>query len=120
MSQTVTISLMGVRAQGYHGVLESERSLGQTFVVDAEIVATAPVADDIETAINYAEVARLITDHITGVPVALIETLAQQIARDIAGYKTCRKVSVTVHKPQAPVGLPFDDVSVTYSVESAR
>ena len=46
-------------------------------------------------------------------PVDLIETLAQRIADACLAFELVQAVEVVVHKPQAPVGVPFGDVTVT-------
>jgi dihydroneopterin aldolase len=48
-----------------------------------------------------------------GEPVALIERLAQQIADVVLTHDRVGAVEVTVHKPSAPLAVPFDDIAVT-------
>lgn len=113
-AEPVWISLTGVRATGFHGVLKHERADGQDFIVDVRIECEVDLhADDLAGTVNYAEVAELVTAHITGEPVQLIETLAGRIADDITRMPNARTVEVVVHKPQAPIPVPFNDVAVT-------
>jgi dihydroneopterin aldolase len=70
-------------------------------------------SDDLSKTINYADVAALIHKRIIGEPVNLLERLAQLIAEDIINNFDINEVEVTVHKPQAPIPLPFTDVSVS-------
>jgi len=109
---TGTITLTGLTARGYHGVLTSERTTGQVFVVDVELEIDWPVIDELAGALDYGTVARRVVAHITGKPVRLIETLASQIADDIAATPGVRSLEVCVHKPHAPLDLTFDDVCV--------
>ena len=109
------IELRGLRARGRHGVLPAETDLGQVFVVDLVLdVDLAPAGrhDDLARTVNYAEVAEQVHALVTGPPVALIETLAERIAAAVLGHPPVAAVEVTVHKPQAPVPVPFDDVAV--------
>lgn len=107
------IRITGIRGRGFHGVLDFERRDGQDFLVDVAYDLPAPVgADDIAATINYAEVAQAAHDRITGDPVDLIETLAEEIAAAVLALGSPR-VTVTVHKPSAPIPVPFDDVSIT-------
>lgn len=109
------IELRGLRARGRHGVLPAETTLGQVFVVDLVLeadLAPAGRQDDLTLTVNYAEVAQQVHDLVTGPPVALIETLAEQIAAAVLTHPPVLAVEVTVHKPQAPVPVPFDDVAV--------
>lgn len=110
-----TIRIQGVRGYGFHGVLAAERELGQEFIVDVVIgVKThrAAATDELGDTVDYGDIAMRVHGHITGEPIALIETLAVRIADDILGDLAVQQVQVTVHKPQAPVPVPFDDISV--------
>ena len=110
------IAVRGLTAHAFHGVYEAERRLGQTFRVDAVLeLDTAPAAagDDLERTVNYAELARALHGVLTGEPVDLLETLAQRLADVCLGDPLVDAVEVTVHKPEADLGVPFDDVTVT-------
>jgi len=111
------IEIKGIKSFGYHGVLESEKVTGQDFYVDVVLevdLSRASVSDDVADTINYAEVTDLVVREITGAPVSLIEKLAGNIADRIkATYPQAATISVTVHKPQAPVNAQVKDISVT-------
>lgn len=111
------IKITGISGFGYHGVLESERSVGQNFSADITISLSTRAAgksDDLTKTINYAEVAELVHEFIIGESVQLLETLAEKIASAIlAVYQLANEVHVTIHKPEAPITIPFLDVSVT-------
>lgn len=109
------IRLSGLRAKGFHGVLDFERRNGQEFVVDLAIDLKMPVTDDIAETVHYGQLAGSVVAIISGRPVNLIETLAERIAAEVLSDLRIRSVSVTVHKPQAPIDAQFDDVSVTIS-----
>ena len=108
------IELTGLTGFGYHGVLESERENGQDFSVDLTLLVESPkVNDELNNTVNYAEVAKRVHQQITGKPVDLIETLADQIADELFSLSLVKAVEVTVNKPNAPIELPFENVSVT-------
>lgn len=110
------ITLTGVRAFGYHGVFADERRDGQEFVIDATLyVSTAQAAesDDVADTVHYGEVAERIVELVGAEPLNLIEGVAARIADDLLARDGVRMVAVTVHKPQAPITVPFADVSVT-------
>ena len=110
------ITLTGVRAYGYHGVFEDERREGQEFVVDVTLylsTAEAAETDDVADTVHYGEVAERIVELVGGEPLNLIEGVAARIADDLLTYDLVRMVAVTVHKPQAPITVPFSDVAVT-------
>lgn len=110
----VTITLTGVTATGHHGVFAAERRDGQPFIVDAVLlVRRVEVTDDLTTTVDYGEVATTIVSLIEGDPHDLIETLATEIAGTLASQPGVLEAKVTVHKPQAPIAVPFADVSVT-------
>ena len=116
------ITIRGLRAQGHHGVYTFERERGQTFRVDAVLeLDTAPAAagDDLERTTDYAELAHRLYAVITGEPVNLIETLAQRLADVCLADPVVDAVEITVHKPQAELGVPFEDVTVTIRRERA-
>lgn len=110
------ITLTGVRAFGYHGVLPEERRQGQAFVVDATLylsTAAAAASDDVTDTVHYGDAAERITAIVAGEPFNLLESVAARIADDLLAYDLVKMVSVTIHKPQAPIPVPFSDVSVT-------
>ena len=115
------ISLRGVRAFGHHGVLAEEKRDGQEFVVDVVLhldLAPAGTSDDLARTVNFAEVGADVVARIEGPSLDLIESLAEQVAGDALARPGVHTVEVTVHKPSAPVGVPFADVTV--SVERRR
>ncbi|WP_084958790.1 dihydroneopterin aldolase [Thermoactinospora rubra] len=110
------ITLRGLRARGRHGVLPAERELGQEFVLDVSLfLDTRPAAahDDLTRTVHYGELAEALVKVVEGGPVELIETLAQRLADVCLDNDLVREVEVSVHKPAAPIPLPFDDVIVT-------
>lgn len=110
------IRITGIRATGFHGVYAAERERGQEFVVDVTMhTETSPAAhvDDIAHTVDYAAVAAEVAALVAGDPVNLIETLAERIARRVLARDFVTAVDVTVHKPQADLGVSADDVSVT-------
>jgi dihydroneopterin aldolase/2-amino-4-hydroxy-6-hydroxymethyldihydropteridine diphosphokinase len=112
---TDRIVLEGISARGCHGVLDVEKTDGQVFVVDVTLevdLRRAGRSDLLAHTVNYAEVAAEIVGLITGPSLDLIETLAEQIAAAALRRPLVQAVEVTVHKPQAPVGVPFEDVRV--------
>ncbi|HUZ57044.1 MAG TPA: dihydroneopterin aldolase [Streptosporangiaceae bacterium] len=110
------ISLSGLRAYGYHGVLPAEREQGQEFIADAVLwldTSAAAAADDLSRTVDYGALAGRLAEIISGEPVALIETLAQRLATACLADARVRHAEITVHKPDAPVGVPVRDISVT-------
>jgi dihydroneopterin aldolase len=116
MGGSDTIVLRGLRVRGHHGVLPDERANGQVFVIDAVLsvdMATAAQTDDLADTIDYAALAGRLAAIVEGDPVDLIETLAIKLVDECLADGRVRQAEVTVHKPEAPVGLPVEDVAVT-------
>jgi dihydroneopterin aldolase / 2-amino-4-hydroxy-6-hydroxymethyldihydropteridine diphosphokinase len=112
---TDRIHLRGVEAVGYHGVFLDEKRDGQTFVVDVVLelnLAAAGASDDLVQTVSYADIADEVVARITGPSFDLIERLAEVVADDVLRHDLVDAVTVTVHKPQAPVGHLFSDVAV--------
>ncbi|AUG30826.1 dihydroneopterin aldolase [Microbacterium hominis] len=110
------ITLTGVRATGYHGVYEHERREGQVFIADVVLelsLADAARSDDVADTVHYGELADQVAAVLAGDPADLLETVAQRVADRALGYARVDAVEVTIHKPQAPIAVPFDDVSVS-------
>jgi dihydroneopterin aldolase len=113
---TDRIVLRGLYAHGKHGVFPEERRDGQTFVVDATVeldTSQAAATDDLTQTVDYGELARRLVGIVQGEPVDLLETLAQRLAASVLDDERVIAVEITVHKPQAPVGVPVEDVAVT-------
>jgi 7,8-dihydroneopterin aldolase/epimerase/oxygenase len=110
------ITLTGLAVDGFHGVFEHEKRDGQRFVVDVVLwldLTEAARTDDLTRTVHYGEVAEEVVAVVRGEPVDLIETLAQRIADACLARPAVQEVEVTVHKPQAPITVPFDDVAIT-------
>ena len=116
MNPTDNITLTGLRANAHHGVFEQERRVGQVFVIDAVVyldLAAAAESDDLDRTIHYGELAEEIVAAVESDPVDLIETVAERVARVVLLHKAATATTITVHKPGAPIAVPFEDVSVT-------
>ena len=107
----------GLALHARHGVLEAERTLGQRFFID--LVVTADVgdalnSDQIDDSVHYGQIIKAATLTFTGRTFNLIEAAASAVADDLLDrFPTVVAVSVTVHKPSAPVAAIVADVSAT-------
>ena len=117
------ITLSGLRGRGLHGVYPRERVDGQTFVVDAVLevdTRTAAADDDLACTADYGSIAEKLVAVIEGEPVNLIETLASRLAETCLADPAVYAVQITVHKPDAPITVPFEDVAVTIRRERSE
>ena len=116
-----SITLTGLRASAFHGVFDHERRDGQVFVIDVTVwldLRAAASGDELAKTIHYGELAEEVVGAVERDPVDLIETVAERIAAVVLAHEAADRVRVTVHKPSAPITVPFDDVAVT--IERAR
>lgn len=111
-----TVSLIGLRALGRHGWFDHERVAGQEFVVDVVLrvdAAPAAASDDLADTVDYGTLGSAVVALVEGEPVRLIETLASRIADLALADPRVADATVTVHKPEAPMTVPFADIAVT-------
>ncbi len=116
------LRLTGLRVRGLHGVLPEERRDGQDFVVDVVLwldLRRAGATDDLAATVDYGALAERLAADVAGEPVELIEMLAERLAATCLDSPLVDRVEVTVHKPDAPIRVSFQDVSVTV-VRSGR
>ncbi|MFC3690213.1 2-amino-4-hydroxy-6-hydroxymethyldihydropteridine diphosphokinase [Aquipuribacter hungaricus] len=110
------VAVRGIRGRGTHGVLAHEKRDGQEFSVDVVLhvpTLRAGSTDDLADAVDYSVVAQKAHAVLVGPSLDLVEAVAGRIAAEVMADPRLVAVDVTVHKPQAPVGVPFDDVTVT-------
>lgn len=110
------ITVTGISAVGHHGVFPYEKRDGQVFVLDVTLgldLSEAGRSDDLTATVDYGVLASQVSDDITGEPLDLIEALAERVARTCLAHPRVQAVTVTVHKPEAPIPVPFGDTSVT-------
>ncbi len=106
------VVLQGLEFHARHGVYDTEAVLGARFVIDAELhYSFAQLKDDLNEAVNYAEVYAAIQEEVTGTRHQLIEVLTGFIARRLLREQPkLEAVTVRVHKPFAPLPGVFRDV----------
>ena len=118
MSAPLTIEVRGLSVQAHHGVHEHEREHGQRFVLDLVLVPSSSLGcetDRLGDTVSYGDAARLAVEVGTSTRFDLIERLAAHVADTLLARLPLERATVTVHKPEAPLGLEFDDVAVTVS-----
>ena len=116
MTTADRITLTGLRATAFHGVLEHERANGQLFLIDVTVhlsLHQAATTDDLDDTVHYGVLAEKVVSAVESDPVDLIETVAERVADVALGFSRVESVDVTVHKPNAPITVPFDDVAVS-------
>ncbi len=107
------ILITGLEVWAHHGVLPHETALGQPFVVDVALVAdVAPTNDELDETIDYGALASRIHDVVAAPPRQLIETVVADVCDEVLRDPRVREVTVTLHKPRAPIAVIAADVAV--------
>ena len=102
------VLLEGMVFFGRHGVLATERELGQRFVVDLEMgldLCRAGVSDDLAETVDYSEVYHRVREIVEGEPYDLIEAVAERVAASVLEtHPKIEAVRVKVSKPDVHLG----------------
>jgi dihydroneopterin aldolase len=110
------IELRGIAGFGHHGVLPHEQEFGQTFLVDVVLeldLSRAGASDDLADTVDYGALSGELAAVVTDERYDLIERLATRLTEVCLARRTVEAVTVTVHKPHAPVPVTLADVAVT-------
>jgi len=121
LSRLDRLMVAGLEVWAHHGVFAAERRDGQLFRIDLTWwldLSAAGVSDDLADTTDYGRVARDAIDLVSGQPVDLIETVAARVADALLARYPMTYVQVSLHKPQAPLAVTFDDVVVTTSIRA--
>lgn len=110
------IRIDNLEVYAYHGVYPEEKEKGQRFYVNAVLfldVRPAGISDELALSVDYGAVCHKITEWMKEKKYDLLETVAEEIAsRLLNEFSLLREVSLEIRKPEAPIGLPFESVSV--------
>jgi len=111
------IFIRGLSLHAYHGVMPHEAKVGQTFEIDLELtidLAAAARSDKVADTVSYDRVVDCVARAFTAQRFRLIEAAAGKVADAVlAAFPRVQSVTVTIHKPHAPVPATFSDVGVT-------
>jgi dihydroneopterin aldolase len=111
----VTIEISGLSLFTHHGVSAAEREIGQRLVLDIRLEAgeaDATVTDRVEDTIDYGEVCQLVALVAQQRSYRTLERLCTAIADRLLADFGAQAVSVKAAKPEPPIPLPVDEVSV--------
>jgi 7,8-dihydroneopterin aldolase/epimerase/oxygenase len=114
-AEAVTIEITGLSLYTHHGTTESERDVGQRLVVDLRLDvghSDATVTDAIEDTIDYAEVCQLVALVAQQRSHNTLERLCGTIANRLLADYELESVWVKASKPEPPIALSVDEVSV--------
>jgi dihydroneopterin aldolase len=115
MSDTVFVT--GLMLHAYHGVMQHEAKVGQSFGLDLVLdidLDTASRTDKLANTVGYDQVVDVAASAFCARRYRLIEAAAGAVADAILDrFAQVMAVRVTVHKPHAPIAATFADVGVT-------
>jgi 7,8-dihydroneopterin aldolase/epimerase/oxygenase len=113
--ESVTIEIAGLSLYTHHGVSEAEREVGQRLVFDLRLdlgETDATVTDSIEDTVDYGEVCQLVALIAQQRSHKTLERLCGTIADRLLGDYELEGVWVKATKPEPPIPLSVDEVSV--------
>ena len=114
---TDSVHVTGLALHAFHGVMEHEATVGQTFYIDLVVdidLAQASHSDKLADTVGYDQVVDVASRTFCAQRYRLVEAAAGAIADAVLGtFPAVTSVRVTVHKPHAPIAASFSDVGVT-------
>jgi dihydroneopterin aldolase len=114
MSDAVFVT--GLSLHAYHGVMQHEAKVGQSFKLDLKLdidLAEASRTDMLKHTVSYDMVVKTASEAFCSRRYRLVEAAAGAVADAVlTRYRQVHRIRVTVHKPHAPIAATFDDVGV--------
>ena len=111
----VTIEIVGLSLYTHHGVTAAEREVGQRLVLDIRFEVGEPdalVTDRVEDTVDYGEVCQVVALIAQQRSYKTLERLCAVIADRLASQFAAESVYVKAAKPEPPLALPVEEVSV--------
>jgi dihydroneopterin aldolase len=119
---TDSVFISGLALHAYHGVMQHEAKVGQTFTLDLKLeidLSQASRFDKLAHTVGYDQVVAVASQAFCSRRYRLIEAAAGAVADAVLDrFIAVVSVLVTVHKPHAPIAATFADVGV--SITRAR
>jgi len=114
---TDAVFVSGLALHAYHGVMEHEAKIGQTFTLDLELeidLSEASRSDRLAHTVGYDKVVAAASQAFCSRRYRLVEAAAGAVAQAVLdAFAAVASVRVTVHKPHAPIAATFADVGVS-------
>jgi dihydroneopterin aldolase len=111
----VTIEVRGLSLYTHHGVSAAEREVGQRLVLDIRLEVgdcDATVTDMVEDTVDYGEVCNTVSLVAQQRSYKTLERLCSAVADRLLDEYSADEVWVKAAKPEPPIPLPVDEVSV--------
>jgi dihydroneopterin aldolase len=111
------VFVKGLALHAYHGVMQHEAKVGQTFTLDLTLdldLMQASRSDKLADTVGYDQVVNVASEAFRAKRYRLVEAAAGAVAEAVlARFKQVAAVRVTIHKPHAPIAATFEDVGVS-------
>jgi dihydroneopterin aldolase len=111
----VTIEISGLSLYTHHGVTDAEREVGQRLVLDLRLEVgecDATITDRVEDTVDYGEVCQVVALAAQQRSYKTLERLCSAIAERLLEQFDAESVWVKAAKPEPPIPLPVEEVSV--------
>ncbi len=118
----VTVEVSGLSLYTHHGVSEAEREVGQRLVLDLRLdvgESDATVTDRVDDTVDYAEVCQEVALVAQQRSYRTLERLCAAVADRLLERFHAHSVWVKASKPEPPIALPVEEVSVEVWRESS-
>jgi 7,8-dihydroneopterin aldolase/epimerase/oxygenase len=117
---SVDVEIRGLSIYTHHGVSDAEQEIGQRLEFDVTFDVPdcdAVLTDRVEDTIDYGEVADAVALAATERSYRTLERLAHVVGERLAERYNCERVRVRATKPEPPLPLALEEVSVEVLVE---
>jgi dihydroneopterin aldolase len=111
----VTVEVRGLSLYTHHGVTEAEQEVGQRLVLDIRLEVgdcDATVTDQVEDTVDYAAVCNAVSLVTQQRSYKTLERLCSAVADRLLSDFSADEVWIKAAKPEPPIPLPVDEVSV--------
>lgn len=115
IESTVEVDLRGLSIYTHHGVSDAEQEIGQRLEFDVSFDVPdcdAVLTDRIEDTVDYGEVCDIVALAATERSYRTLERLAQVVGERLMERYRCDSVRVRATKPEPPLPLAIQEVSV--------
>jgi dihydroneopterin aldolase len=111
----VTVEVIGLSLYTHHGVGDAEREVGQRLVFDLSFELSdcdATLTDRVEDTVDYADVCEQVALAAQERSYKTLERLCSAVADRMIDRYAADSVTVRATKPEPPIPLPVEEVSV--------
>ena len=118
----VTVEVSGLSLYTHHGVSDAEQEVGQRLVLDLRLdvgECDATLTDRLEDTVDYGQVCQTVALVAQQRSYRTLERLCAAVADRLLGDFEAQSVWVKATKPEPPIALTVDEVSVELFREPA-